>query len=298
MRRNLLFAFAIALVAYCYGAYSFAYRTFPIHLVGGMKRFVMPDRGIRELARRDLAADGSGRQAVDCGTIRQDAAILLVMGQSNAANSGDTLYRAKHDVINFNWIDGKCYHAEDPLLGTDGDGGTIWTRLGDELIDNGAYKQVVLVDIAVSGTPIRAWAGADGPTRHGVEAAAALRAFGRRFTHVLWHQGESDWQTPRDIYIRLFHTMAEYLRDNGVDAPIFVAQTTLCKGRRAPEIQQAQIQLPATMDNVFAGANADEVDRLRDRQEDLCHFKETGLAQLARLWRDAIVGPRHAVAGF
>jgi hypothetical protein len=220
------------------------------------------------------------------------------MGQSNAANSGDTLYRAKHDVINFNWIDGKCYHAEDPLLGTDGDGGTIWTRLGDELIDNGAYKQVVLVDIAVSGTPIRAWAGADGPTRHGVEAAAALRAFGRRFTHVLWHQGESDWQTPRDIYIRLFHTMAEYLRDNGVDAPIFVAQTTLCKGRRAPEIQQAQIQLPATMDNVFAGANADEVDRLRDRQEDLCHFKETGLAQLARLWRDAIVGPRHAVAGF
>jgi hypothetical protein len=52
------------------------------------------------------------------------------------------------------------------------------------------------------------------------------------------------------------------------------------------------------MDNVFAGANADEVDRLRDRQDDLCHFKTTGLVQLARLWRDAIIGPRHAVAGF
>lgn len=298
MRRNLLLAIAIAVVAYSYGAYSFAYRTFPIHLLGGMKRFVMPDRGMPGPEQPDLVADGSGREAVDCAAIRKDAAILLIMGQSNAANSGDTLYRSKRDVINFNWIDGKCYHAEDPLLGTDGGGGSIWTRLGDELIDGGAYKQVVLVDIAVSGTRIRTWAGAKGPARHAVEAAAALRAFGLRFTHVLWHQGESDWETPRDIYIRLFHTMAEYLRANEIDAPIFVARTTLCKGRHAPEIEQAQIELPTTMDNVFAGANADQVDRLRDRQDDLCHFKGSGLAQLARLWRDAIVGPRHVAVGF
>ena len=300
MRRNLLIAIAIAVVAYGYGVYSFAYRTFPIHLAGSFKRFIVPDRGIPEPARPDLAADGSGRQQIDCATIRPDAAILLIMGQSNAAKSGteESRYKSKDDVINFNWIDGKCYHAEDPVLGTDGGGGSIWTRLGDELIDSGAYKQVVLVDIAVSGTPIRAWAGADGPTRHAVEAAKALRAQGRHFTHVLWHQGESDWLTPRDIYIRLFHTMAEYLRDNDIDAPIFVAQTTLCKGRRAPDIEQAQITLPATMDNVFAGANADQVDRLRDRQDDLCHFRGTGLAQLARLWRDAITGPRHVAAGF
>lgn len=297
MRRTLLIAAAVAVVAYTYGAVSFAYRTFPIHWLGGIKRIALPDRGERE-PERPIVADAKGREQVDCASIREDAAILLIMGQSNAANSGDTRYKASRDVINYNWVDGKCYHAEDPLLGTDGDGGTIWTRLGDDLIESGHYKQVVLVDIAVSGTRIRMWAGPEGPTRHAVEAAAALRRYGRSFTHVLWHQGESDWETPRDIYVRLFQTMSEYLHANGITAPIFVAQTTLCMGRHAPEVARAQADLPMLMNNVFAGANADSVDRLRDRQDDLCHFKDSGLNQLARLWRDALVGPKHVAAGF
>lgn len=297
MRRIVVIVVTVAAVSYSYGAFSYAYRTFPIHWLGGVKRIALPDRGERE-PNRAIVSDTTNRHEVDCTSIRDDAAIFLIMGQSNAANSGDTRYKARRDVINLNWADGKCYHAEDPLLGTDGDGGTIWTRLGDELIENGDYKQVVLVDIAVSGTRIRIWAGPEGPSRHAVEAATALRRYGRRFTHVLWHQGESDWETPTDIYVRLFQTMADYLHSNGIDAPIFVAQTTLCLGRHAPNVKEAQIQLPTLMDNVFAGANADSVDRLRDRQDDLCHFKETGLAQLAHLWREALTGPRHIAVGF
>jgi hypothetical protein len=297
MWRTLFIFLAVAAVSYSYGAFSFAYRTFPIHWLGGVKRIALPDRGARE-PTRPVVSDARGRQEVDCASIREDAAILLIMGQSNAANSGDTRYKTRHDVINYNWVDGKCYHAEDPLLGTDGDGGTIWTRMGDDLIESGHYKQVVLVDIAVSGTRIRMWAGGEGPTRHAVKIAAELRRHGRHFTHVLWHQGESDWETPRDIYIRLFQEMAEYLRANDIKAPIFVAQTTLCLGRHAPDVLQAQIELPTLMDNVFAGANADSVDRLRDRQDDLCHFKDSGLNQLAGLWRDALIGPKHVAAGF
>jgi Carbohydrate esterase, sialic acid-specific acetylesterase len=294
--RTLAIVVVVAIVSYSYGAFSFAYRTFPIHWLGGVKRIALPDRGSRE-PTRPVVSDGAGRQEVDCASIREDAAILLIMGQSNAANSGETRYRTQHDVINYNWVDGKCYHAEDPLLGTDGDGGTIWTRLGDDLIESGSYKQVVLVDIAVSGTRIRMWAGGEGPTRHAVETASALKRLGRRFTHVLWHQGESDWETPRDIYVRLFETMVRYLRSNGIDAPVFVAQTTLCLGRHAPDVMQAQIELPTRMENVFGGANADSIDRLRDRQDDLCHFKDSGLAQLAHLWHEALIGPRHVAVG-
>lgn len=263
-----------------------------------VKRFFIPDRG-SPVPMAEVLVDGSGREEVDCRQIRRDAAILLLMGQSNAANSGDreSRYKAIHDVINFNWFDGKCYRAEDPLLGTDGDGGTIWTRLGDELIENAGYKQVVIVDIAASGTQIRTWAGENGPARRAIDAAEKLRRLGRRFTHVLWQQGEADWATQPAVYIRLFKEMATYLRANGVEAPIFVAQSTLCLGRRAPEIQRAQYDLPNLVENVFPGANADAVDRFRDRQADFCHFRASGLAQLARLWRQAITAHEPITAG-
>lgn len=295
MRRSTLFTIALGLIAYGYGVYSHAYRTFPIESIGAAYRLVFPDRGV-PVPAGGLFVDSSGREEIDCRTIRKDAAILLIMGQSNAANSGEGLYRPIHDVINLNWADGKCYVAEDPLLGTDGDGGTIWTRLADELIENAGVRQVVLVDIAASGTRVRVWAGDAGPARRAIEAAEILRRHDLRFTHVLWHQGESDWVTPHGVYIRLFREMTEYLRANGIDAPIFVATSTLCKGRHAPEIRRAQYELPTLLDNVFAGADADQVDRLRDRQDDLCHFKASGLAQLARLWRQALVRRQHVMS--
>ncbi len=289
MRHTVVLTLLVSILGYGYGAYSHAFRTFPIELVGAVKRFFIPDRG-RPVPLAEVLLDPTGRTEIECNRIRRDAAILLLMGQSNAANSGgrESRYRAIHDVINFNWVNGKCYRAEDPLLGTDGEGGTIWTRLGDELIENAGYRQVVLVDIAASGTQIRTWAGENGPARRAVDAAQKLRHLGRRFTHVLWHQGEADWATPPAVYIRLFKEMATYLRTNSVEAPIFVAQSTVCAARRSPGIQRAQYDLPNLVENVFPGANADTVDRFRDRQADFCHFKASGLAQLARLWRQAI----------
>jgi hypothetical protein len=289
VRLTFLLAIIIGMIGYGYGVYSHAFRTFPIELAGAVKRLVAPDRG-SPVPLGEAIKDTSRRQEVDCGRIGGDAAILLIMGQSNAANSGewDSRYASIHDVINFNWLDGKCYRAEDPLLGTDGDGGSIWTRLGDELIENAGYRQVVLVDVAVSGTYIRAWAGENGPARRAVDAARKLRRHGLRFTHVLWQQGESDWETQPAVYIRLFKEMATYLRSNGVEAPIFVAQSTYCMGRRAPGIQRAQYDLPGLVENVYPGANTDLVDRFRDRQDDFCHFRASGLAQVARLWRQAI----------
>lgn len=295
MRRSSVLAVIIAVLFYSYGVESHAYRLFPIEPLGVVKRFFFPDRG-SPTPINEVLNDPSGREEIDCRKISRDAAVLLIMGQSNATNSGDSLYKPVHSVINYDWMNGKCYRAEDPLLGTDGDGGTIWTRLGDELIEHAGFKQVVLVDVAASGTSVRVWAGENGPAARAVKAAKALQRFGLKFTHVLWHQGESDWLMHKLVYMRLFKEMANYIRANGIDAPIFVATSTLCKGRRAPQIREAQIELPMTMPNVFPGADADSVDRIRDRQSDFCHFKASGLAQLATLWRKAIVHHQAVIA--
>ncbi len=82
-------------------------------------------------------ADTEGRVEVDCGSFvgdSPDQAVLFVFGQSNSANHAKDRYVAGNEVVNFNPHDGRCYQAEDPLLGADGSGGSVWGRLGDDLV--------------------------------------------------------------------------------------------------------------------------------------------------------------------
>ena len=196
------------MVAYAYGAASYAYRLFPADELGILKRTVLPDRGRN--TGPTVFADAKGREEVSCWSIDHDAAVILAMGQSNAGNYGETLYRPVQPVFNFNWNDGKCYRAEDPLLGSTGDRGSVWTRLGDALVETKRFKQVVIVPVGVGGSSVRDWAGPDGPSQRAVRASEALGRVGLHVTHVLWHQGEADYEMHKEIYSRLFARMTDY----------------------------------------------------------------------------------------
>lgn len=253
-----------------------------------LKRTVLPDNGRAHNVA--VFSDPAGRQEVSCWSIDHDAAVILAMGQSNAGNyGGETLYRPVQPVFNFNWADGKCYRAEDPLLGSTGDRGTVWTRLGDALIETHQFKQVVIVPIAVGGSSVRDWAGPDGPSQRAVRANEALSRFGLHVTHVLWHQGESDYAMHKEVYGRLFARMTEYIRANGINAPVFVATATICNNTGASQIREAQRELPYQLANVFAGPDTDALDNIHDRRDNLCHFSDRGLALHARLWRDVLL---------
>ena len=72
------------------------------------------------------------RAEIPCGEFRDaDTLVLLILGQSNAANYGDVKFTPPSSVGNFNIYDGKCYRAEDPLLGASFDGGSFGSRLAD-----------------------------------------------------------------------------------------------------------------------------------------------------------------------
>src|SRR5271170_3060469 len=89
-----------------------------------------------------------------CDPTAGKTAIVVVGGQSNAANYGNTRYTAREAVDNFDPSTGKCFGAADPLLGADGAGGNFATRLGDILIQAGRYDRVILVPIAVQGASL------------------------------------------------------------------------------------------------------------------------------------------------
>jgi len=95
-----------------------------------------------------------------------------------------------HDRV-LNHFRGHCYRAADPLLGTDGGGGNVWTLVGNELVEQKRFDTVVLVTVAVSGSPIGQWAPGGRLHAHLLQAMHSLGS-GLSFTHVFIQQGESD----------------------------------------------------------------------------------------------------------
>jgi hypothetical protein len=86
-----------------------------------------PDGSVRPLAALP------GKTEIFCPAQDEATAVLLVAGQSNAANSQGQRYQSPDDrVVNFS--EGHCYRAASPLLGADDRNGESWPLLGLKLI--------------------------------------------------------------------------------------------------------------------------------------------------------------------
>jgi hypothetical protein len=215
-------------------------------------------------------------------------AVILIFGQSNGTNSGDAPYVPKHRVFNFNLFDGHCYVAKDPLLGPTENRGNFASRMADMLIDRGLFDTVVLAPIGVGGSRIEDWT--TGGARHRRLQVAIKRAVekGLTFTHVLWHQGESNAGADADtgLYIGCFRNIHGVLRCYGVDAPIYVAQATICNSPPNEAIRSAQRAVVNEGLGIFAGPDTDTIGP-SDRY-DGCHMAESGLVRHAELWIDVL----------
>jgi len=213
--------------------------------------------------------------------------VALVFGQSNAGNWGENRRVAGPRVFNF--FRGRYERARDPLPGANGNGGSVWTRLGDKLIAARLYDRVVFVPASISATEIAQWA--PGGLLHedllrNVREARQARLV---FTHLLWHQGESDAAlgTSAEDYQRRFLAMLSAIRALGVDAPVFVAVATRC-GQYPPNeaIRAAQLGLVNPALGIFAGPDTDRLGP--EYRHDGCHLSDRGLDAHAEMWLQVI----------
>ena len=201
-------------------------------------------------------------------------------------------------MANFNFHDGKCYRAEDPLLGPDAYGGSVWGVLGDKLIAGGHYARVLVIPFGIGGSAIAQWL-PDG-NLHPILARAAQRVNERGLvpTHVLWHQGESDagLGTSERAYFDRFTALLASLRGYGIDAPVYPAIATYCR-YADPEVSHehspaqqavraAQARLPE-LPGVRPGPDTDTIVG-RENRHDNCHFNARGMQAHAQLWLQAI----------
>ncbi len=229
--------------------------------------------------------DVSKRTEVDCKKVMQGRTMVaLAFGQSNSANHSESPFKPKKNVYNF--YEGKCYVAEDPMLGATGEKGSVWSRLGEKLIDRGMYDNVLFVTIGVGGTEVKRWThGGDLHLRID-DVLRQLKKKNIKITHMFWHQGEADknLKTTKDDYKKMFIAMLDDIRKKGVEAPIYVSVATRCGGGEPSyEIQQAQKELVNTELKIFPGPDTDQLASLDDRN-DACHFSNAGLDKHSEMW--------------
>lgn len=247
----------------------------------------------------DRLTNFPGKLAIPCPAQTARTMVLLLIGQSNTGNHAEMRYISEYGDKVLNSFGGKCFLAASPLLGTTGEGGESWTLLGNKLIAAGLADRVVLIPAGIGATSIQRWQQGGDLNDMLLAVLDEVRTH-YRITHVLWHQGETDFfnKTSKSNYTAMFSSLVDSLRQHGVEAPIFPSVATRCVKGPAwfPDSPTAQAQqaLPDKARNIFRGVDTDTLLTLADR-EDTCHYKKSGQEKFANAWLEVLRA--HSSAG-
>jgi len=222
-----------------------------------------------------------------CDPFSSQTAIIVIHGQSNAANYGSSRYTARGAVDNFDPATGKCFAATDPLLGASGAGGNFATRLGDILIDSGRYKRVVVLSLGIEGASL---ADLNGEYAGRIDnAATKLKAAQLVPTHLLFQQGEKDAMltTTKEQYVSMLHRLVARFRAAGLQAPFYLTQSTKCDVEDPQNTAAVRAGQEAALDaalNIRRGPDTDNIGNDGRNPFDGCHMNEAGTLANAALW--------------
>jgi hypothetical protein len=270
-----LLVFALCVAMFVVGVCAGVKRTWPVPL---LRQLVMQETNPAILTDQfGRLLSYPGKAEIACPAQDEMTAVLLVIGQSNAANYQGQRHQSPDDrVVNF--AGGHCYRAASPLLGADSQFGEMWTLLGTKVVQSGLYRTVILIPVAVGGTPVRRWAA--GGDLHATMVAAIQEALAHyTITGVLWVQGETDLAlgTPQSQYRSNLKSVIDTIRALGVRAPVFITRCSI-GGENWSEnnpVARGQASLADGEHAIFDGPNTDHDVTVFDRY-DGSHFSASG----------------------
>lgn len=211
----------------------------------------------------------------------QHPVVLLVLGQSNAANHG--VGSAPQPAIAI-FFRGRCFSSHDPLPGGSGDGASLWPRVAANLGGRLHGRPLLFAQLAVESTTIADWTAA-GPLRDtlGAELHALARS-GLAVDAVLWQQGEADAlaHTATQAYGKRLAELRRSLAALGVHAPFVAALSTYCPGSDGSAVRAAIRRAALSGDGLIVGPDTDQLQGAM--RSGGCHFSEKGLDTAADEW--------------
>jgi hypothetical protein len=225
--------------------------------------------------------------------------IYLTAGQSNSANFGGPAHTPADDRVSTrtsvsaaSWRQG---YDPQPLAG--GAGGSVWSRLGDQLAAADDIP-IGFICVGVGGTEVSQWV--PGTANYDNLLKPALQSLGASGCRaVLWHQGESDSLasvTAITHAARLNSMITQSRTDAGWTVPWYLAEASFHPGSNLTQEEPvcAGQRLAVFGDaNVFIGPTTDAFhleDAAGGKLSDSVHFNAAGLLDHATQWRDILRG--------
>lgn len=230
---------------------------------------------------RNSLGQNSGRilrTEVPCPVQTPRTFFAVVLGQSNAGSSAQGRSDASPRVLNY--FEGRCFEAKDPLLGTDGLGGSPWIEVGNGISERHDY--IILAAHTVGGASIRRW-----DADIGVHLRHTLDGVKQNYqvTHFLWQQGESDADMSEAEYAVHLRKVIGLAREAFPKSLFYVSLTSRCGN--TPRENGARAAQRAAIDpksGILRGPDTDAIDERYDG----CHFSDEGRLEAARLWAAAL----------
>jgi len=262
------------------------------------------------------APEGTRPHTINSRPWEQGTLKLFIWGQSLAANAGYGRYAARNTDKTFVYADGNYYPCVDPIVGAEGGGGSVWSRLADSILgrpfNNSTVSQVVIGCCAQGSTSIRDWApgGSQAGTLH--RCLSDYIANVGQPTHLAYSQGENDVRVlSTEQWIDRWQAMIADVRDLGCTSTIWTSVETICNIRLAEdpfdedvirrppdyyvriEVGRQNIRAAQRLAGTFGpdtrpGPNLDLIDWHLRACGDGCHFGERGLAMAAQAWARAL----------
>lgn len=234
--------------------------------------------------------------AVACAPLAaRHPVVILALGQSNAANHGTKSSTADAPIPLI--AQDHCTMATDPLPGSTGSGGSIWLRLSHLLTRQAPDRPWVMSVMGIDATSIGDWTQQNSPLRHRLrQQISTMQAMGFAPQLVLWQQGEADARlgTSSKAYREGLEQLAAILDDAGLNAPILMARSTVCRSAPDGRIRSA-MELQAQENSRFLlGPDTDTLTGTGLRS-DGCHFSSDGLDRAAQLWAASIAAISHVL---
>lgn len=229
--------------------------------------------------------------------------LIIAGGQSNAGNFVSERTPAVAKANTYTLFEGRCFLAQDPMLGADGDQGSLWPSLGAALSQH-LGRPIMFIAAAAGGTRYRDWIDPHASylprLRAQIEAATGL---GYHPSVVIWHQGEADTiagATAAEVEQDL-GSLAREILQIAPSSLFYLYQVSRCVGPKrvtsSQEVKDGQARVAAADHRIVLGFDTDTLDE--NYRWDKCHFNKFGRDEIVMATTRDIVSilTRRAAAG-
>ena len=205
---------------------------------------------------------------------QKDAIVIVAFGQSNSANY--VQYRAVDTTDSvYNFAAGKCYLAKDPLLGADGDRGSLWIKLAQKMAKK-SHKKVVIQSFGVGNTSITQWADEKGLGYLLFYNLSALKPVYQNVDYFFWVQGETDVGMTPEIYRQNLLKIISTTKRFYPTSLFALSSTTYCFGKSNTDIAAIQKNIRNVVPSVIWLGDTDQFNSAQYRWDD-CHLTLQGV---------------------